>query len=765
MRRRGDMGGGGSLRLVLASAVWLLLAAGAAAQDGQLLPTGFFSGIPDAASSAAQIEADMLAYDAQTDIITAQGGVILRYSGFVARGDRLVFNQRTQDVNFVGNVTVTGPDRSAYTVEGLEVTGGLKEAFLRSLTLTARDGSLITADNVEFINEIRTMLTEASYSPCGLCIDDKGRRIGWRVRAAVMVYDNETETIYLEQPQLELLGIPVAWLPFLYLPDPSKPRKTGFRLPSVDYGDDFGVKLEAPYFVAIGKDTDLLFTPTLLSRQGLLMAAEWVQRFHNGPLTGAISVKASGLYQLDRSAFAGEVGDRDWRGSVQTTGAFTPYDEWTLGWSYTIFTDAGYLKDYRLISSDNLVNEVYATHLGRDDYFDIRLRKFNLLGNVTTSAQDRQASALPDLRYDSVFALAPGWGRIDVSGRLLGVERGTDQTRSVNGIPYVFGYAGQKVHGMFQAGWENQWIGPAGLVATPYLGLRGDAAYYDGASVLLAGPTTLLTATPIAALDVRWPLMAFDGANSHIVEPIAQLVYRGSHTTLPGLTNDNAQSFVFDDANLFSYNRFSGSDRQETGLRLNVGGRYQANFANGGYLDLVAGQSFHLAGLNGLGVADGAQTGNSTGLGMDASYVVLGARGQLFPELEIGGKAQIDPNSWRVIRAGAGARYFNDYDYSLDLDYVFVAANPARGVLANQQEVSVLAGVPVIDYWALKAGGSWDLTANSWLETRAGLAYDDGYLYFGVDYTGTGPTHKTPNDHRFTATFLLKGPDGAAYSF
>ena len=73
---------------------------------------------------------------------------------------------------------------------------------------------------------------------------------------------------------------------------------------------------------------------------------------------------------------------------------------------------------------------------------------------------------------------------------------------------------------------------------------------------------------------MRWPLIAFNNGNSHLFEPIAQLVYRGGTETLPGITNDNAQSFVLDDTNIFSYNRFSGTDRQEAnGLRVNIGGR------------------------------------------------------------------------------------------------------------------------------------------------------------------------------------------------
>jgi LPS-assembly protein len=263
---------------------------------------------------------------------------------------------------------------------------------------------------------------------------------------------------------------------------------------------------------------------------------------------------------------------------------------------------------------------------------------------------------------------------------------------------------------------------------------------------------------------VRWPLVGAAGDVTHIVEPIAQLVYRGSSRTDVGITNDNAQSFVFDDTNLFSYNRFSGSDRQETGLRANIGGRYQASLSNGSYLELIAGQSFHLAGTNALGIVDAAQTGNSTGLEDTASDVALGAKTALVPNFVAGAKMQVDPDTLNIVRAGLGAQYGLD-GYSAGLSYTYIAASPALGVLRDQNEIAASIGIPIADYWSVTTGAAWDLASNNWLEASAGLHYNDNYLLFGINSTITGPTHTTPNDTRYTATFRIKGPDGIDVGF
>ncbi len=254
---------------------------------------------------------------------------------------------------------------------------------------------------------------------------------------------------------------------------------------------------------------------------------------------------------------------------------------------------------------DYVTNEVCATHLSADTYFDARIQNFRRLGDYDATDDAQQGMTLPWVRLDDIYDLAPGMGRINLSVDLLGVQRLDDQVDAVScGVPYVFGYEGNKVHLKAEAAWETQWILPAGVTATPISAPASmprtmmAQVHYPGARLR----TSLLSVTPIASMDFRWPLMAQNGPDTHLLEPVMQIVYRGSSTTKVGITNDNAQSFVFDDANLFSLDRFTGSDRQETGLRANLGFHYAANFGNGGWLDVTAGKSFHLAGFNAMGI-------------------------------------------------------------------------------------------------------------------------------------------------------------------
>ncbi|MGV8832184.1 MAG: LPS-assembly protein LptD [Devosia sp.] len=740
-------------RLASASAVALVMAtSGAMAQT--LIPTDFFNAPIDPSAPSA-IEANTLTFDRASNIITASGEVVLKRGGYTVTGQNLVYNRGTGAVHFTGAVTIRDPSGNLTETTDLEITDGMKQAFLEAMTITTYDGARITADSTDYDSALETLLVNATYAPCGECIDAKGRRIGWSMKAKRVISNSKDGSLYMEQPSLAILGIPVAWAPFLWLPDTSASALARVPRPTYSYTEKTGHTLAFTSTVYSSRWTNVILTPTLMSRQGLLLGAEWQQRFENG----SFRVKGSGLYQMDQSAFTFSEAQRDWRGALQVSGSFTPIEDWTVGMSYTAFTDAAYLPDYTRTDDKSSVNEVYATYLNTNSYIDARVQSFTLLGDVTAASQGQQGQTVPTVRFEHVEELAPGAGRIEVSGKLLGVHRDLDAKGSAGATPYTFGYAGNKQHASFQAGWQNQYIGGAGFVFTPYLGGRVDAAYYDGTSATGPGETSLFNATPIAAMDLRFPMAASDGLTVHVVEPIAQLVYRGSNTTAVGITNDDAQSFVFDDTNLFSYNRFSGSDRQETGLRANIGGRYQVNFANSDYLELVAGHSLQLAGANAFAATDPAQTAAGAGLNGTASYAVLGAYGAFTPGIKIGGKLQIDTAKPSLTRAGFGASFSKD-GYTAGVDYNYLAANPAAGVTSDQHEVGGSVGVPIADYWTIKASSYWDLQANSLASVSGGIQYDDGYLVIGANGRRTGPTHTSPNDTTITATFAIKAPAG-----
>ncbi|MEX0860690.1 MAG: LPS assembly protein LptD, partial [Cucumibacter sp.] len=506
--------------------------------------------------------------------------------------------------------------------------------------------------------------------------------------------------------------------------------------------------LAIPYYWALDPDYNVTFSPTLFFRQGLMGDVAWQREIGNL----VYDVHGWAIYQLDPSAYVGEVGDRAWRGATQSTGEYTPNEHWRAGWSATAFTDPGFLPDYGVGKSDHgfAVNEAYATYLDADLYKDVRIQQFLDLGDTSPAEQAEQGAALPRGRYEQIVRLDGDRGEVRLGAGLDNVYRGGDQIEYVGPglFPHVFGFEEHKVHASLEAGWTNQYATAGGLLFAPYLGLRADAANYDGASGdPLAPPAgSLFSATPIAALDVRWPLIGRGEGVTHFVEPIVQIVARGGGATTPGITNDDAQSFVFEDTNLFSFNRFSGIDRQETGVRAAWGLHYNAQFDAGGWLDLIAGQSFQIAGANSFAAPDPALPGPGSGLEEGAlSHFVAGATGSPGGGLSFGAKALVDPSPLALSRAAVAAR-LESRVADVTFDYSYIAPVPGIGIDDARHEVGASAKLPISDYWSATAGGHYDLGAMSFARADVGVDYDDGYLAYGIGATAYGPTSATSPD-------------------
>src|SRR2546423_4179549 len=185
--------------------------------------------------------------------------------------------------------------------------------------------------------------------------------------------------LYFENAQLEFFGVPMAYLPYFSTPDPTVKRKSGFLMPIFSNYTPYGYGVETPYYFALAPDYDATFSPRFTTRQGVLLQGEFRQRLING----AYQIRAYGIDQLDRGAFTGLPGDRQFRGGVETKGQFALNDKWTWGWDGVLLSDYYFMSDYRLAQyKDPLgsflslptaaISQLYLTGVGNRSFFDAR---------------------------------------------------------------------------------------------------------------------------------------------------------------------------------------------------------------------------------------------------------------------------------------------------------------------------------------------------------------------------------------------------------
>ncbi len=701
------------------------------------------------------VDAKEIVYDNDRNTIAASGDVQMNYQGRTLQADRVTYDRNTGRVFAEGNARLTDASGTVATGDRFELTDDFKNGFIDSLRVvqtTVEQGRPLTtrfsAPRAERAEGETTTFERGTYTACEPCKDNPERPPLWQVKAAKIIHNNSERTIYYEDATLELLGIPVAYLPYFWTPDPTVKRKTGFLSPRYVYSTSIGYGATVPFFWAIAPNYDLTISPTFLSRQGLLAQAEWRHRLENGVYT----VRAAGISQQEPEAFLPPpygAGDRDFRGSLETTGLFYINQNWRWGWDIALLSDKWFLSNYK-IRSESLsayyikesISTVYLQGQGDRSFFDMRGYYFQTLSS--NEWQKQQPVVAPVIDYNKRFTPPTIGGEfaLDVNVTSLSREAAQYDPLSVANTTYfgvaqtcivfdpasclVRGISGSTSRASVTASWRREFIDPIGQVWTPFAYVRADSFWispdfngYQNAQLgnfIDADDDYLFRAMPAVGLEYRYPFIASLGTSGkQILEPIAQVIARPNETGIGSLPNEDAQSLVFDDTSLFDWDKFSGYDRVEGGVRANVGIQYTVTGADDFYANVLFGQSYQLAGRNSFRQGDLANVGLDSGLESRASDYV--GRFQISPNANFAfvTRARFDQENFDVNRIEAGFRAnFNPYlPISTSLTYARYEAQPAIGFPMRRE--------------GLLGSARWDISPN-WYVTGSVLLDLDRYL-------------------------------------
>jgi LPS-assembly protein len=265
----------------------------------------------------------------------------------------------------------------------------------------------------------------------------------------------------------------------------------------------------------------------------------------------------------------------------------------------------------------------------------------------------------------------------------------------------------------------------------------------------------MVRAMPAVGMETRWPFISVHSWGTQIVEPIAQLVVRPDEQHIGRFPNEDAQSLVFDDTNLFAIDKYSGYDRVEGGTRANVGVQYTANIHRYGMINVLFGQSYHLAGKNSFaysGIVDtsGGQTGYGlqSGLENDVSDYVARAYFQPAGNLTYIARARLDRNDFDVRRIELEARA-TWQNLSLSTIYARYDPQPLIGYETHRESIYQLGTWKFHENWTVFGGAGYNLRRGDFDLAMVGLNYVDecfaASLSYVADYsnfTYTKPVHR-----------------------
>jgi len=746
------------------------------------------------------VQATEVNYDYNNSKVAAVGSVQIYYNGSTIEADKVIYDQKTKRLHAEGNVRLTDASGRVTYANLLDLSDDYRDGFVDSLRLDSPDQTRMAATRADRTNGDITIFQNGVYTACAACKDNPKKPPLWQVKGARIIHNQTEKMMYFEDASLEFFGQPIAYLPYFSTPDSTVKRKSGFLIPSYSSSTRYGVGFEVPYYFALAPDYDLTVTPRYTTKQGLLGQVEFRQRLING----AYEIRGYGISQSDPGKFATEPGDRKFRGGIDTKGQFALNDKWVWGWDAVAVTDKSFFYDYNLgpyknalsaflLTPDTGLSQIYLTGVGNRSYFDARVMYF--LGYSAADIQAQIPIVHPVVDYSNVLNRNVLGGEFSYKANFTSLSRdqasfdainptallngwclptSADPTKKMPANCLLRGIPGDYTRATAEVSWRRSFTDSFGQIFTPFASLRGDliSANIDNqpgvSNYLPVGSTQTARLMPTVGLEYRYPFINVQPWGTTTIEPIGQLIIRPNEPSAGRLPNEDAQTFTFDDSNLFSVDKFSGYDRVEGGSRANVGVQATTQFDRGGSINFLFGQSYQLFGLNSFAVQDLTNTGLGSGLDKTRSDYVTRIAYQPNRIYSFIARARLDEATGTIRRFEMEGRANFDR-FQVSMLYGNYDAQPELGFLNRREGIVGTGSFKVATNWMLSGALRYDLTNHKVNQYIVGAGYVDDCFIMAVnyitDYAYTSASYTTPvTDHRIMLQIGLRTIGGTSFS-
>lgn len=516
-------------------------------------------------------ESDAIEYDKKGETLTALGNVVVTQNGIVMKTEKLIFNRKKNQSIAPGKVTITMPDGSITTTEGMTLTDGMNNAIGDAMTMQLFDGTYITAASMKRADRV-LYLKNLTYTPCDRC---ETKAPWWQLRARKMKHDANTKTMVYRDTFLDVKGVPVFYFPYLEMPDFSVKRKTGFLSPSLAHNSTMGSGIQTPFFIDLADNQNLTITPTITTDHVPLGLLDYNGVFQKG----AFNFQGSGTKDDEPT--------KDWQGHVKADFEYDLNDEWrTSGQLFRASSDT-YFRRYRLEHIDEnqsiLNSNITAERFGERNYANLSGLSFQSLRAGVNSDSIPLLIPTGDFQFNSDPLTENGlYAFSEVNGAIIHNRESfrSDRISVTQGmrLPYVtnFGAVFDTIGSVRMDGYTID----TGDYA--FAGQRPNNSYSTG------------RVYPNLSVESSYPMAATTKNTTQVFKPIIMgVVTPAGGNNEDKIPDTDSLVFDFDDTNLFSRNRYAGYDRVETGTRVNYGAEWSVITNKNAAFSTLLGQSYN----------------------------------------------------------------------------------------------------------------------------------------------------------------------------
>ncbi len=238
-------------------------------ESGELVPRLAEPGKQSDTGSGAPtfIEADRMTGYSERGV-ELEGHAELRRDGGAIKGDKLTYDQDTDEAFAQGNVRMSRSGTLAVGPEARMKVEANEGYMLSPDYYFQQTGGTGKAERIDFLDKDRSTARHASYTTCSPDNAD------WYFSANRIDLDNDRQVGVAYGGVLNFFGVPIAAAPAFSFPL-NDDRRSGFLAPLMGYSSKSGFDLTTPYYVNIAPNRDLTIYPRLMTERGLQLGGEY----------------------------------------------------------------------------------------------------------------------------------------------------------------------------------------------------------------------------------------------------------------------------------------------------------------------------------------------------------------------------------------------------------------------------------------------------------------------------------------------------------
>ena len=506
-----------------------------------------FSSLSAVAENITNLIADEIKIN-QAGELVASGAVTVWYEDRKVTASSITYASQNDKLIIRGPIRILDNQSTMILGDQAELSEDLKVGIIKSAKIILGYQVQIAAAKVLQKDARYSEAFNIAATSCHVCLNKTPL---WQIRARKIIQDKFEKQIYFEHAQLRVLDIPVFYLPFMRLPDPSLKRATGLLAPKLKTSSVLNTGIKIPYFIRLNKHKDFTITPFYSPKTKTIE-----YRYRQAYTSGFMLIEGA----LTRDAL---IPNKN-RGYILSDTSLILQNGYNLGIQLQAVSDPSYLFEYDFAQLDRLNTKLELSRSMRYQNSEVKLSNYHSLreneNNATQPTLVAEGAIESRLNPDMIK------GEIGLEANFLKSYRYSDLNNDgPDSDTLDDGYDTTRLS--LLSNWDHGWEIANGIILH-FENEFGLSQYYVQQHADIGPKATRMFG--VGAVGLRWPWYRINSNGGiGIVEPQIQLVRSvSSNSAVP---NDDSTQVEFDEGNLFRLNRAPGLDLIENGSRLNIG--------------------------------------------------------------------------------------------------------------------------------------------------------------------------------------------------